>query len=93
MGLLDDIKSAADQHEDQVEAVIDKAGDAVDQATELRAVLLRPARDPTDVVLVVLAEVGRVRTGNRALLPHPGDGNRGVETAGEGDADPLARWQ
>ena len=28
MGLLDDIKSAADQHEDQVEAVIDKAGDA-----------------------------------------------------------------
>ena len=34
MGLLDDIKSAADQHEDQVEAVIDKAGDAVDQATE-----------------------------------------------------------
>ncbi|WP_341728394.1 antitoxin [Brooklawnia sp.] len=34
MGLLDDIKSAADQHEDQVEAVIDKAGDAVDQATD-----------------------------------------------------------
>ncbi len=38
MGLLDDIKSAADQHEDQVEAVIDKAGDAVDQATEKTSV-------------------------------------------------------
>ena len=38
MGLLDDIKSAADQHEDQVEAVIDKAGDAVDQATEKKYV-------------------------------------------------------
>ncbi|NLA28053.1 MAG: antitoxin [Propionibacterium sp.] len=34
MGLLDDIKSAADQHEDQVEAAIDKAGDAIDQATD-----------------------------------------------------------
>ncbi|WIY83662.1 antitoxin [Propionimicrobium sp. PCR01-08-3] len=34
MGLLDDIKSAADQHEDQVEQAIDKAGDAVDQATD-----------------------------------------------------------
>lgn len=33
MGLFDDIKAAADQHEDQVEQAIDKAGDTVDQRT------------------------------------------------------------
>ena len=34
MGLLDDIKAAADSHEDHVEQAIDKVGDLVDQKTE-----------------------------------------------------------
>ena len=43
-----------------------------------------------DVGLVVLAEVGGVGARDRALLAHPRDGDRGVEAAGEGDADALA---
>lgn len=34
MGLLDDIKAAADSHEDQVEQGIDKLGDAIDAKTD-----------------------------------------------------------
>ena len=51
---------------------------------------LGPVGDAGEVGLVVLAEVGGVGVGDGALLPHPGDGGRGVEAAGEGDADPLA---
>ena len=34
MGLLDDMKAAANAHEDHVEQAIDKVGDLVDQKTE-----------------------------------------------------------
>lgn len=34
MGLLDDLKAAADSHEDQIEQAVDKAGDIVDQKTD-----------------------------------------------------------
>lgn len=34
MGLLDDIKAVAESHEDQVEQVIDKAGDVIDEKTD-----------------------------------------------------------
>ncbi|MGI5950438.1 MAG: antitoxin [Brooklawnia sp.] len=33
MGLLDDLKAAADQHEDKVEQAIDKVGDLIDEKT------------------------------------------------------------
>ena len=46
---------------------------------------------PCDVRLVVLADVGGVGARDRALVAHPGDRDRGVEAAGEGDADALAR--
>ncbi|WP_232548083.1 antitoxin [Propioniciclava soli] len=36
MGIFDDIKNTADAHEAQVEAGIDKAGDAVDRKTGSR---------------------------------------------------------
>ena len=42
--------------------------------------------------LVVLADVGGVGARDRALVAHPGDRHRGVEAAGEGDADAFAEW-
>lgn len=33
MGLFDDLKAAADQHEDRIEQGIDKVGDAIDART------------------------------------------------------------
>ena len=48
------------------------------------------AGTPDDVGLVVLADVGGVGARHRALGAHPGDRDRGVEAAGEGDADALA---
>jgi hypothetical protein len=59
----------------------------------LGAVLAGAIGHGVDVGLVVLADVGGVRVGDRALLAHPGDGDRRVETAGEGDADALADGQ
>lgn len=34
MGLLDDISAVAESHEEQVEQVIDKIGDAIDEKTD-----------------------------------------------------------
>ena len=34
MGIFDDIKNAADTNEEKVEAVIDQAGDFIDQKTD-----------------------------------------------------------
>ena len=66
---------------------------AVDGAGDLGAVLQRAAGDAGDVGLVVLADVGGVGARDRALVAHPGDGDGGVEAAGEGDADALADGQ
>ena len=66
---------------------------AVDGAGDLGAVLQRAGRDAVDVGLVVLADVGGVGARDGALVAHPGDRDRGVEAAGEGDADALADGQ
>ena len=72
------------------DALGDQLRPALDQAGLLGAVGQRLARDRLVVVLVGLAEVGRVGVGDRAVLAHPVQGGAGVEPAGERDADPLA---
>src|SRR5205823_14237031 len=49
-----------------------------------------PLRDRRDVLLVVLAEIGSERVGDRALLAHPRERAASIEAAGERDPDPLA---
>ena len=63
---------------------------AVDGAGDLGAVEQGAVGDAVDVGLVVLADVGGVGARDRALVAHPGDRHRGVEAAGEGDADAFA---
>ena len=72
------------------QALLDERGAAVDGAGDLGAVLLGAVGDAGDVGLVGLADVGGVGARNGTLLAHPGDGDRGVEAAGEGDADAFA---
>ncbi|VXB84363.1 hypothetical protein BACI9J_250001 [Bacillus altitudinis] len=62
------------------QAFFDQGALRVDQPGDLRAVLVGAARDGVDVRLVVLADVSRVRAGDRSLLAHPGNGAGGVET-------------
>ncbi len=62
------------------EALFHEGALRVDQAGDLRAVLVGATRDGVDVRLVVLADVGRVRAGHRSFLTHPGNGAGGVET-------------
>ena len=75
------------------QALLDERVPAVDQPGQLGAVLAGAVGHGVDLRLVVLAEVGRVRAGDRPLLAHPRDGHGGVETPGEGDADALADGQ
>ena len=75
------------------EALFDHHRLAVDEAGTLGAVLQGTAGDRRDVVLVVLAEVAGVGERDGALVAHPGDRDRGVETPREGDADALADGQ
>ena len=75
------------------EALLDQRALAVDGAGDLGAVLQGAARHAVDVGLVVLPDVGGVGARDRALVAHPGDGDRGVEAAGEGDADAPADGQ
>ena len=63
---------------------------AVDEHRILCAVLDRAVRHGRDVRLVVLAEVGRERVRDRAMLTHPRQRATRVEAAGERDADTLA---
>ena len=85
-----DVERAALQGD---EALFDERGLRVDGAGDLGAVLLRAIGHRVDVGLVVLADVGGVRAGHGALLAHPRDGDGGVETTGEGDADAFADGQ
>ena len=85
-----DVERAARQ---RGQALLDQFAAAVDGAGELGAVLHRASRHAGDVRLVVLADVGGVGARDRALGAHPGHGDRGVEAAGEGDADALADRQ
>ncbi len=62
----------------------------VHQAGPLGAILQRPSGNRVDVGLVILADVGGVGERDRALLPHPGDRARGVETPGERYSDFFA---
>ena len=82
-----DVERAAGQ---RGEALLDQRGPAVDQAGDLGAVGGGPAGHRVDVRLVVLADVGGVGAGDGALVAHPRDRDRRVETAGEGDADAFA---
>ncbi len=66
---------------------------AIDEAGLLGAVLACPLGHRVELRLVVLAEIGRVGERDRALVAHPGHRRRRVETAGEGDADPLSDGQ
>src|SRR5690606_23652857 len=72
------------------QALLDERRAAVDQARDLRAVHRGAAGHGGDVGLVVLPDVGGVGAGHGTLVAHPGDGDRGVETSGEGDADAFA---
>ncbi|MNW68114.1 hypothetical protein D3C74_468120 [compost metagenome] len=63
---------------------------AVDETGQLGTVGHGAARHGVDVRLVVLPDVGGVGAGHRTLVAHPRDGDGGVETPGEGDADALA---
>ena len=82
-----DVEGAAGQGR---EALFDQGGLAVDQPGDFGAVGLGAAGHRVDLRLVVLADVGGVRAGHRALLAHPGDRHGGVEASGEGDADAFA---
>ena len=85
-----DVERAAGQ---RGQPFLDQGGAAVHQPGDLGAVLLGPAGHRADVVLVVLPQVGGVGAGQRALAAHPRDRDRGVEPAGEGNADALADRQ
>ena len=69
---------------------LNEGGAAVHETRELGTVLLGLAGDGTDIRLIRLAQVGRVGAGNSAVLAHPGDGDGGIETAGERDTDALS---
>ncbi len=60
---------------------------AVEQASLLRAVFQRPARDIVVVGLVGLPQVRGVAVRDCALLAHPVDGRAGVQASREGDPD------
>ena len=85
-----DVERAALQRD---QALAHELGAAVDEPRLLGAVQLGAIGHTGQVGLVGLAEVGGVGVGDRALLAHPRDGGRGVETAGERDAHPLADGQ
>src|SRR5690606_28193497 len=85
-----DVEGAAG---DGAQALLDERPGAVHQPRLLGAVLERTVGHLLDLRLVVLAEVGGVGEGDRPLLTHPGDGDRGVEATGEGDADAFAGGQ
>ena len=63
---------------------------AVDQAGFFCAVFHGFAWDGVVVGFVGLAQIGGVGVRNRALVTHPGQRGRGVETTGKGNADLLA---
>ena len=69
------------------DALADECGAAVDEARGFGAVLESLPGDGVVVGLVGLAEVGGVGEGKCALLLHPVERGRGVEAAGEGNAD------
>ena len=75
------------------EALVHELLAAVDDLRRLGAVLERALGDVRDVHLVDLAEIGRERVRDAALLTDPGDGHGRVEAAREGDADALADGQ
>src|SRR4029077_18995554 len=75
------------------QALLDEGGAAVDEAGQLGAVLAGAGGDRFDLRLVVLAQVGGVGARDRPLLPHPGNGDRSVQTAREGDPDTLTNRQ
>ena len=75
------------------QAFLDQGLAAVDQPGDLGPVGSGAAGHGGDVGLVVLADVSGVGAGNRTLLAHPRDRDRGVETAGEGDADSFTNRQ
>ena len=66
---------------------------AVDQAGLFGAVFQGRARDRVVVGFVGLAQVSCIGVRNGPLLPHPVQGGRGVEPAGESNADFLPRGQ
>ena len=71
-------------------AFVGQLGTAVDQTRLFCAIFHRLAGDFVVVGFVGLAQVGRVGVGQGTLVLHPAQGGRGVQAAGEGDADLLA---
>ena len=71
----------------------DELGPAVDQTCLLGAVLQGAAGNRLVVRLVGLTEVRRVGVRDGPPGAHPVERGAGVETAGKGDADVLARGQ
>ena len=69
------------------EALLHQRLSAVDQPGDFGAVGGGAVGDRGDVGFVVLADVGGVRARHGALVAHPRDRYRGVESAGEGDTD------
>ena len=72
------------------EPLVHELRPAVDEDRLLGADGERALGDASDVVLVVLAEIGGERVRDRALLADPRHGDGRVEPAREGDADALA---
>ena len=75
------------------QALLDQGRAAVDQPGDLGAVGLGPAGDRRDVGLVVLPDVSGVGARHRTLVAHPRDRDRGIEPAGESNADPFTDGQ
>ncbi len=80
----DDVEGAAHQ---RAKPFGDELLPAVNQARLHRAVLPGLLGNTFQVGLIRLAEIGGVGVGQRAFFLHPGDGDRGIEPAGEGQTD------
>ena len=85
-----DVERAAGERR---QAFLDELLAAVDDPRDLGAVFPGAGRDTGHVRFVVLADVGGIGARHGAIRPHPGDGDRRVETAGEGDADTFSDGQ
>ena len=86
-----DVERAAGQ---RGEALLDELGAAVDGAGDLGAVLHAPGRGRPSMSGSSYWPMSRgVGARHGALVAHPGDGDGGVEAAGERDADALADGQ
>ena len=75
------------------QAFVDQNILAVDDARLFSAISLGTTRDVIEVILIRLAEIGRVGIGHRTPLPHPGNSRRCIKTARERNPNTLPNRQ